>query len=218
MAEYRLFDPADPPEWLDPTWWADGESCNHLAHIFGVHNARLQAVADLVTEVHGMAHPDGAPWITDIGAGDGALLSLLPLPVRKHAVGAEIVKASVAYARDVRGVDVREANVMIDDVPWGGPTTLVVCTEVLEHQADPHAFVRDVLAGCDWLIASSPHVENDINHEWNHAWAWDHDGYRALIEQGGFDVVRHFSVEWSQIILAKRRCTDVAESALRLTA
>lgn len=201
MAEYRLFDPADLPNWLDPEWWRDTPNCDHLAHPAGVHRARLEFVAGRAAAVFRRERLD---WITDVGAGDGALLSLLPDGVRRVATGFEIITDSVRHATEVRGVDVRQANVLIDDVPWGAPTNLVVATEVLEHQADPHGFVRDVLArNADWLIVSSPWQETPERHEYNHAWAWDRDGYRALIEQGGFDVVEHTDVEWSQVIVAK---------------
>lgn len=202
MAEHRLFDPASPPEWLDPEWWRDSENCDHLAHPAGVHNARLKAVADLAAWTYSAHNLD---WITDVGAGDGAVLSLLPEWAQRHATGFEIVTDSVRVAREVRRVDVRQANVSTDDIPWGAPSNVVVCTEVLEHQADPHGFVRDVLGrNADWLIASSPHSETPEQHEWNHAWAWDRDGYRALIEGGCFEVIRHFDVEWSQIILGRK--------------
>jgi hypothetical protein len=202
VAEYRLFDPAAPPEWLDPEWWRDSESCDHLAHPAGVHTARLQAVAELADELCCVFELRS---VVDVGAGDGALLSLLPDDTRRSATGFEIVTDSVRVAREVRGVDVRQANVLTDDIPWGTPSNVVVCTEVLEHQADPHGFVRDVLGrNADWLIASSPHSETPERHEWNHAWAWDRDGYRALIEQGGFEVVRHLDIEWSQVVLARK--------------
>ncbi|MEV8610269.1 methyltransferase domain-containing protein [Amycolatopsis sp. NPDC051373] len=201
MAEHRLYDPADPPAWLDPMWWADSESCNHLAHPGGVHTARLTAVADTVTS---LVREHRIDWITDVGAGDGALLSLLPAGLRRSACGFELITESVRYANDVRGVEVREANVLTDDIPWGAPTNVVACTEMLEHLPDPHGFVGGVLAAnADWVVASSPHGETPERHEWNHAWAWDHDGYAAMFTAAGFDVVEHRSVEWSQILVAR---------------
>jgi hypothetical protein len=53
------------------------------------------------------------------------------------------------------------------------------------------------------LIASSPHSETaDGHHEWNHAWAWDREGYRAMFEETGWTVYQHEDVEWSQLIWA----------------
>jgi len=201
VAEYRLFDPADPPAWLDPEWWRDTPNCDHLGHPAGVHRARLEHVARLAADV---ARREQLDWITDIGAGDGALLSLLPAALRRKACGFEIITNSVKVATEVRGVEVRQANVLVDEIAWGAPTNLVIATEVLEHLADPHGFMRDVLArNADWLIVSSPWRETADYHEDNHAWAWDRVGYRALVEQGGFEVVEHVDVEWSQVITAK---------------
>jgi hypothetical protein len=76
---------------------------------------------------------------------------------------------------------------------------------MLEHLEDPHAFVRKVYdAGTEFMIASSPHSETEQHHEWNHAWAWDRDGYRELIAQAGFNIVGQFDAEWSQIVVGKR--------------
>lgn len=201
MAEHRLYDPANPPDWLNPAWWRDGANCDHLSHPGRVHHARIKAVAELAAQVF---REHDLHQITDIGAGDGAALAFLPDDARAHAIGYEIVTASVQMARDVRGVDVRQANVSVDGIEWGNPN-VVVCTEVLEHQDDPHGFVRDLLApNADWLIASSPNFETPDRHEWNHAWAWDHEGYAALISGGGFEILRHFDVEWSQFILARK--------------
>lgn len=202
MTEHRLYDPADPPAWLDSAWWTDSVSCNHLDHPARVHTARLTAVAELITDT---VRAHGVETVVDVGAGDGALLSLLPDDVRILAHGYDIITDSVRHARWERKVDVRKANVQTDRLDWGSGTVLAVCTEMLEHLADPHGFVRSVLSRADWLIVSSPHSETPEAHEWNHAWAWDRTGYRALVEQAGFDVVDHRTVEWSQIVLAHRR-------------
>ena len=193
---YRCFDPADPPEWLDSRWWTDTPNCNHLDN--RVHRARLEAAADWAA---GAADQAGTVTIVDLGAGDGGLLSLLPEPFRSCSYGYEIISDSVRYANQVRGVDVREADVLRTGVHHDG---VCVATEMLEHLEDPHRFLcRLYHANVRHLIASSPHSETvDGHHEWNHAWAWDRDGYRAMFEETGWTVRRHEDVEWSQLIWA----------------
>jgi 2-polyprenyl-3-methyl-5-hydroxy-6-metoxy-1,4-benzoquinol methylase len=196
---YRCFDPADPPEWLDSRWWADTPNCNHLDN--RVHRARLEAAARWAQSA---AFIMDTSVIVDLGAGDGGLLSLLPEPYRSESYGYEIIADSVLYASTVRGVNVQHRDVLRD---WINHDGVCVATEMLEHLEDPHAFLRLLAheAGPRHLIASSPHSETvDGHHEWNHAWAWDRDGYRAMFEETGWTIERHEDVEWSQLVWAVR--------------
>lgn len=196
---YRTFDPADPPEWLDSRWWIDTPNCNHLDN--RVHQARLNAAADWAVHAADVA---GTVSIVDLGAGDGGLLSLLPEPYRSESYGYEIIEDSVRYANEVRGVHVMRSDVLRDGITHDG---VCVATEMLEHLEGPHTFLAHRLrrAGVKHLIASSPHSETvDGHHEWNHAWAWDREGYRAMFEEAGWSVRRHEDVEWSQLVWATR--------------
>lgn len=198
MTESRLFDPQSPPEWLDSVWWTDTANCNHLDN--RVHRARLEAAA---SEAMSNARTQRTDCIVDLGAGDGGMLSLLEQPFRFFSFGYEIIDDSVRYANEVRGVRVRKANVLTDDLEL---SKVIVATEMLEHLADPHAFVKKLYddGRANVFIASSPHSETAEHHEWNHAWAWDHDGYRELITGGGWKVARHFDAEWSQVLVGVR--------------
>jgi 2-polyprenyl-3-methyl-5-hydroxy-6-metoxy-1,4-benzoquinol methylase len=200
LTEYRLFDPENPPEWLDSAWWTETGNCNHLDN--WVHVARLTCSAETALLA---AKELGGAQITDLGAGDGGLLSLLPEPYRSVSYGYEIITDSVRYANEVRKVDVRPAHVT-RDVATLNIAPVAVCTEMLEHLADPDAFVTALRehAGAKHLIASSPHSETDQHHEWNHAWAWDHDGYRDLFERNGWAVRSHQDAEWSQVLWATK--------------
>jgi 2-polyprenyl-3-methyl-5-hydroxy-6-metoxy-1,4-benzoquinol methylase len=210
MTEHRLFDPADPPEWLDPTWWRDRDHCDHLGSPTGAHVARLHAAAQLAVKAAGPMPDLGYPvvQIVDLGAGDGALLQLIGR--RPHAWGYDIIRADVKYAREVRDVEVHLRNVQqaIDDggLSLGAPelqTSVVVLTEVLEHMADPHGFLAKLHARPEvrYVVASSPFQETPEQHEWNHAWAWDTIGYEHMFRAAGFEALELHPVEWSQLWL-----------------
>jgi hypothetical protein len=65
---------------------------------------------------------------------------------------------------------------------------MVTLSEVVEHLADPHQFLS-TLPG-DTLVVSSPSAETDEWHYADHAWAWDLDGYRDLVSNAGWHVVK----------------------------
>lgn len=203
--ETRLFDPADPPEWLDPEWWRDREHCDHLGSPTGAHVARLKAAerhARIAALAAGKGN-DAAP-VCDLGAGDGALLSLLPASLREKSWGYDIIRADVQYANEARGVDVALANIqteLFDDVGGVQLAPVVVLTEVLEHQRDPHGFLAALAARPEvrFMVASSPRNETEEQHEWNHAWVWDTEGYRAMFVAAGFTPISFEPVEWSQV-------------------
>ena len=204
MAEHRLFDPADPPEWLDPEWWRDRPHCDHLASPTGAHVARLHAAATLAGRATSMADYSGTPYVVDLGAGDGALLSLLPEPLRSSSYGYDAIKADAAYAVRIRNVEVHLRNVAkaFDREHFTLPLgPVVVLTEVLEHMADPHGFLAKLHARPEvrYVVASSPYTETPDKHEWNHAWAWDVDGYRTMFAEAGFGARQFYLIEWSQL-------------------
>jgi hypothetical protein len=202
--EHRLFDPANPPDWLDPEWWRDREHCDHLGSPTGAHVARLQA-AERHARIAALAageDNDAAP-VCDLGAGDGALLSLLPASLRAKSWGYDIIRDDVNYANNGRGVKVYLRNVA-KALGNGTPLHLapvVVLTEVLEHMADPHGFLALLHARPEvrYVVASSPFDENPERHEWNHAWCWDTEGYRAMFNAAGFRRVGWEHIEWSQV-------------------
>jgi trans-aconitate methyltransferase len=125
--------------------------------------------------------------VTDLGCGDGALLALLAtvMPAGLPMWGYEINAGDVAYARG-RGLDVRQASILDPGLEYGD---LLIATEVLEHLADPEAFLRGLPGKL--LIVSSPSAETGDWHNPIHAWAWDMAGYSALLQRSGWTVLAH---------------------------
>lgn len=199
--EHRLFDPATPPEWLHAAYWRDLPAYSHIDSPTGAHVARLRAAAELTAYAARAAETDE---VCDVGAGDGALLELLPQHLRSNSFGYDASVKNAEYAqakRDVAVVDLDVVSGLARDRLSLAP--VVVCTEVLEHLADPHAFVR-LLASADmgkvrFVVASSPAHETPETHEPNHAWCWDEDGYQALFTNAGYRTHRFERVDWSQL-------------------
>lgn len=136
----------------------------------------------------------------DLGCGDGGLLSLLTRDLDAWGYDFSPVNQQ-GWAE--RWVTAEVRDVFNDrDVPrWA---ELAVCTEVLEHLTDPHGTIEWVARNTRWIVASSPHSETDRNHGDCHAWAWDYDGYRELIEPH-FEILTHETVHWSQLITGRSR-------------
>lgn len=186
MSEWQLFEPGTIPECTTPEWYLDRDRAPHLEE--SLHRPRLQLSAELVRSVE-------PADVVDLGAGDGGLLSLLvgEMP----AWGYDLAPANIAGAK-ARGVDVRLGDVVEGDIEWA---ELAVATEMLEHLVDPHGFVRRIAEHSRYIVASSPAVETDENHYEFHTWAWDTEGYAALIEQAGFKVVEHKVGHFFQVIM-----------------
>ena len=186
MTEYRLFDPADPPAFFTDSWYETREHAPHLEQ--AAHATRLQDAARCVVESV-RAAPDEIQSVVDLGAGDGGLLSLVEAQVTVPCWGYDLMAVNVDYGCQVRGVQLELRNFGTDEVNWGD---LAVITECLEHLPDPHATVRQIAEHSRWIVASSPVNEDDTQHDACHAWAWDLEGYAALVEQGGFTVQEQF--------------------------
>lgn len=207
MTEHRLFDPTDPPPWLDPEWWRDRPHCDHLGSPTGAHVARIEAAAETVVRLF-MRENGAVTSAVDIGAGDGAVLERIRSrggDIVEACWGYDIIAADVQYATEERRVNVTQANVLADfydhdgvPVEWAD---VVICTEVLEHMADPHGFLAKLHARPEvrFVVASSPWHEDTEEHEWNHAWAWDTVGYSKMFSAAGFNTREYREVEWSQV-------------------
>lgn len=192
----RLFTEGTTPDCSTPEWYARRERAPHLEQ--GGHQGRLRLAHEYVAQA---INTDGGTEVVDLGAGDGGLLSLIQ---DSHPYircwGYDLQLTNVAGALE-RGAIVELGDVLRDEIRWA---PIVVATEMLEHLVDPHALVRIIGEHATWLIASSPAFETPESHYAHHLWAFDQDGYRDLVEQAGFTVVRHEVTGDFQVLLARR--------------
>ena len=193
--EWRLFE-GDVPYVSTAEFHQDRERAPHLEQ--PAHRERLDLALDFVRSA---AHRYGEPTLSDLGAGDGGFLTTVR-PYVGYAWGFDFCPANIAGAVE-RGADVRAVNFIESEVELG---TIVTLTEVLEHLADPHGLLRRLWASpaVKEVVASSPWVETDASHDPCHAWAWDVDGYRALLESAGWKVARHETTSYFQVVLGRR--------------
>lgn len=211
MSEWRLFEEGTVPEWTTPAFYFGRERAPHLEQ--DLHRPRLFEAAAQVVDAYDTY---SCTSVVDLGAGDGGLLSLLLADPderfnRANVWGYDLQPENIAGARE-RDVPVFLGDVVAgfeffsraDDaageklpLEWGD---LAVATEVLEHLVDPHQFVRTIAEHCQVLVASSPRTERPGSAYAYHAWAFDEAGYRELLEQAGFEVVRQEPVGMFQVV------------------
>lgn len=210
--EVRFFEEGTIPVWTTPEWYAGVERAPHLEQ--EGHRGRLLLAASFV---EGAVRDHGVRSVSDLGCGDGGLLSLIdrlstPDGAVVHSWGYDLQPANVAAAVEERGVRASLADVVAGwewpglsepsgeglPIAWGD---LAVCTEMLEHLVDPHDFVSRIESRV--VVASSPDGETEDCHYAHHTWGFDMEGYRAMFERGGWTVVRHETIGF-QVLMAVR--------------
>lgn len=201
MTEWRLFPEGEEPFVSTAAFHSDRKRAPHLEQ--GVHRPRLDKAAELVADVVSrVAGRETVPAeVIDLGCGDGGLLSLIQGLPNVNAYGYDFQPSNAAGWAE-RGVDARVLN-FVEKWSRVPPADVYILTEVLEHLADPHRMVWNVAQRGGLLVASSPWTEHAGSHDACHAWAWDMDGYRALMEQGGMRVLRHEQAGMFQVLLAE---------------
>lgn len=191
--EYKLFH-GDVAPFTDYDFYRDREAAHHMEQ--GGHTERLLKALDFAI----IARDEyGCKTFSDLGCGDGGWVQAATRAGLK-AWGYDMQPSNVEHAQNFRNVDVRLTNFENDpSIIYGD---CIVITEVLEHVTDPHGLLRDLPSKV--LIASSPfHETNDAHYEF-HNWAWDEEGYAALLRQAGYEVVKHENVWLNQVILGVR--------------
>jgi 2-polyprenyl-3-methyl-5-hydroxy-6-metoxy-1,4-benzoquinol methylase len=170
----------------------------HLEQEF--HQGRLHRAARFVSEA--VTDLGGHAGVSDLGCGDGGLLSLVQGLPGVTAWGYDF-QPSNREGWEERGVTAHTRNAFGTNRRGIRLGDIVVMTEVLEHLADPHGVLKWVRGKSKRLVCSSPFNENDRVHDECHAWAWDLEGYADLIESAGWTIVRREQVDLFQVVLAR---------------
>lgn len=200
MAEYRFFDEGTLPAVSTFEFHRDRGRAQHLEQ--PNHKDRLNQAFEFIGEAYSDLGP-GQVTLSDLGCGDGGLLSRIDTWPDMHAWGYDFTPANVAGAL-LRGVDVAHADVFGDDRDWVNVGLISVMTEVLEHLADPHEVLRWLHGKSRYLVASSPWDETPESHDECHAWGWDYDGYTDLIQDAGWRILHHVRLRYKfQVVLVR---------------
>lgn len=198
MSEWKLFE-GEVPYVSTAAFHADRERAPHLEQEY--HRPRLELAAEFVRQAASDYPLTFTVHVSDLGCGDGGLLSLFaddPL----IAWGYDFCPANAPGWKE-RGVNADALDVFGTDRPRVVFGDVVVMTETLEHLADPHEAVAWARRHADWLVCSSPWNENSIQHCAEHAWAWNPEGYAAMIINAGWEIVRHEQAGLFQVVLAR---------------
>lgn len=176
----------------------------HLEQV--LHRHRLELARDYVHQaINYLRVQDGIslPTVTDLGCGDGGLLSILDPNV--SAWGYDFCPANQAGWEE-RGVTASPLNFITAGSL--NPTAVVgdvaVMTEVLEHLSRPHSVLRELSElKVRYLVASSPWTETLSLHDHCHAWCWDLSGYSEMMLDAGWAPVNHTTTGMFQVLLRK---------------
>lgn len=201
MTEYKLFS-GDTPHVSTSEFHQHRERAPHLEQAW--HRGRLQQAAEFVQKA--CLYDGEACSVSDLGCGDGGLLSILQnLSCVVRAWGYDFQPSNqagweergiTAYAVDVFNPTGEEYPIQFGRIS--------VTTEVLEHLANPHEVLRGLATVSNFLVASSPFNETNETHDECHAWAWDMEGYYNLLTNNGWTVQDHVQVDSFQVIWAVR--------------
>lgn len=160
------------------------------------HRPRLLKAAEYVREAAALLdHPS----VSDLGCGDGGLLSLIHGDIEAWGYDFQPSNADGWVERGVKAEAMDVFGADEDRVRFG---SISVATEVLEHISDPMGAVRWIAARSKFLVASSPWVETPKNADECHAWAFDPMGYQDMLAAAGLAIMRHELVGNFQVVLA----------------
>lgn len=171
----------------------------------GTHRGRLELARDYVNYAYNLirAQEGIVPAVSDLGCGDGGLLSILDPHI--DAWGYDFCPANQRgwAERGIKGfpLDVVVGGQLNPSVMLGHIT---VMTEVLEHMTNPHAILKEISERkVRYLVCSSPFTENYESHDECHAWAWNVAGYSSMLLDAGWEPVNHSLTSMFQVVLRK---------------
>lgn len=184
--EHKLF---DIPHSHDKAFYKDREVANHIKQ--EEHRPRLIKVLEYVTDLLN-AYPEYS--VSDFGCGNGGLLELIPT---ENKWGYDLQPSNVADAKTFER-PVYERDFINEYVEYGD---IVICTEVLEHLPNPHAFLKKLKdEGVKYVIASTPGYETPDFHADFHLWVWTDDSFSKLFTDAGWHVEEHLQGHFQFVI------------------
>lgn len=197
MTAWKLFD-GDVAKVSTYEFHKDRERARHLEE--PGQRERLQRAADFIRAAATIER--GYTSVSDLGCGDGGLLSLIRSYVN-DAWGYDFTPNN-AVGWSERDVNAEALDVFGDDADHIRFGIVTAVTEVLEHLTDPAAAVKWIGSKSRFIVASSPWDEGPWGYDECHAWAWDVQGYRDLIGLGSYRILRHEMVGRFQVIMGMR--------------
>jgi len=187
--EYKFFDEEDGvPYFSTQEFHNDREAAPHIDQ-HGMQRDRLLHAAELVMDIC-RKNPE-IKTVSDLCCGDGGLLQTLKPFFSTYGIkafGYDFQPSNIHDAVNKRGVDVRFADVINDDIDMGD---LTIMTECLEHFYKPHEMVRKVAEKSKFIVISGPNGEVPEAHYELHTWRWSWPAYENLIQQAGYTVMHH---------------------------
>jgi predicted TPR repeat methyltransferase len=142
--------------------------------------------------------------ICDFGCGNAGLIREIQSKVSNEIWGYDLQPSNVADAYEKGNKDnvFYKDFVIEDDIRY---PDIVICTEVLEHLADPDAFIKRLLNnGVKYILASSPDYETPSYHAPFHLWVFNGDSYKYMFIDAGWDVILHHK-DYFQYIVAQSK-------------
>lgn len=140
----------------------------HDHTVFTDHLYRVEVTAAIAAQ---MCWPGCR--VADLSCGDAAIGYAL-----RDRFGAAVQFGDVAPGYEFHG-PIEETIHQIE------PVDLFVCSETLEHVADPDGLLAAIRSKAKQLILSTPEGEEDSSNP-EHVWGWDSAEVRAMLERAGF--------------------------------
>ncbi len=147
--------------------------------------------------------PDGSS-VLDLGCGDGALLEYLIKQKRIRALGVDVSAVACRKARE-RGIDVIVADVARALCLRTGSFDVAICSEVLEHLAQPEQLLHALRQAAKKVYVSIPNIAYYPHrlrllfgrfpiqyafHPAEHLRYWSVSDFEDFVKKLGYDVKR----------------------------